>query len=527
MKQVVKFVRDVSLGLLISANSGFAANVLVNPGFEWNAPGQSQDFVSWTWFGQPWGNTLNESGSPARSGNNYFKVFQGFTGSVNYSGLFQDYISGPDAKYSADGWAYTSSSDSLSGQNVAWIEVTFRDATSKILALYRSATITTNAIASGAFPKNTWVHLAVTNQLNPNTFAITNTTPTLTAPAGTHYVRYQIVLQGDALNSGGSVYFDDLALNQVGGAPYGNWNVVWSDEFNDAQIDPDVWAYDLGAGGWGNSELEYYTSRSQNAFEADGLLNIVARRESFGGQNYTSARLKTQGRISWKYGRFEWRARFPSGVGVWPALWLLGTNITSVGWPKCGEIDAVEIKGHAVTNIQGSLHSGSDSTAIYTFPNGESATNFHTYVLDWTTNAFLFFVDGQLYQTQTNWWSEVGPYPTPFNKPFFVIMNMAIGGNYVGNPSNAEINAGTIFPAAMQVDYLRIYNQTPPLKISLTPTNGGIMLSWPSNIVCRLQEQVTSPPFGLASDWNDLAITSNAAWFEATNEAAFYRLQSP
>jgi len=527
MKQFVKFFRDVSLGLLISANSVFAANVLVNPGFEWNAPGQSQDFVSWTWFGQPWGNTLNESGSPARSGNNYFKVFQGFTGSVNYSGIFQDYISGPDAKYSADGWAYTSSSDSLSGQNVAWIEVTFRDATSKILALYRSATITTNAIASGAFPKNSWIHLPVTNQLNPTTFAITNTTATITAPTGTHYVRYQIVLQGDALNSGGSLYFDDLALNQISGSPYGNWNVVWSDEFNGSQIDPEVWTYDLGAGGWGNSELEYYPSRSQNSFVSSGLLNIVARKESFGGQNYTSARLKTQGRISWKYGRFEWRARFPSGVGVWPALWLLGTNISSVGWPKCGEIDAVEIKGHAVTNIQGSLHSGSDSTAIYTFPNGESATNFHTYVLDWTTNAFLFFVDGQLYQTQTNWWSEMGPYPTPFDQPFFVIMNMAIGGNYVGNPSTSEINAGTIFPSAMQVDYLRIYNETPPLKISLTPTNGGIMLSWPSNIVCRLQEQVTSPPFNLASDWNDLAITSNAAWFEATNEAAFYRLQSP
>lgn len=512
---------------MFSAGLGHAANVLVNPGFEFDPPGQSQNLVSWTWYGQSWGNTLNESGSPARNGNNYFKVFQGFTGSVNYSGIFQDYISGPDAKYSADGWAYTASNDSLAGQNIAWIETTFRDATGKILALYRSATISTNAIGSGAFPKSTWIHLPVTNQYDPNTFVVTNTAATLTAPAGTHFVRYQIVFQGDALNSGGSLYFDDLALNQTGGSPYGNWNVVWSDEFDGTEIDHDTWTYDIGAGGWGNNELEYYTSRSENAFVADGLLNIVARRESFGGQNYTSARLKTQGLASWTYGRFEWRARFPSGVGVWPALWLLGTNITSVGWPKCGEIDAVELKGTSMTNVQGSLHSGSDSTAIYTFPNGESATNFHTYVLDWTTNAFLFFVDGQLYQTQTNWWSPVGPYPTPFNRPFFVIMNMAIGGNYVDNPSAGGINAGTVFPATMQVDYLRIYNETPPLKISVTPTNGGVLLSWPSNIVCRLQEQVASSLSSQSMDWNDLAITSNAAWIETTNMAAFYRLQSP
>src|SRR5258708_31656957 len=142
-------------GLALAGSS--LANVLTNPGFESDPPGQSQNLVGWNWYGQSWGNTFNENGSVAHTGTNYFKVFQGFTGSVNYSGIYQDYISGPGAKYSADGWAYTISTDTLAGQNVAWIEVTFRDANAAILALYRSGLITTSSIATGIFPKNTWV----------------------------------------------------------------------------------------------------------------------------------------------------------------------------------------------------------------------------------------------------------------------------------------------------------------------------------------------------------------------------------
>src|SRR5205085_1792805 len=155
-----------------------------------------------------------------------------FTGMVNYNGIYQDIASGPGSVFSADGWAYTFSTDKLTGQNVAWLEVTFRSAQGNMLALYRSALITSNAIAAGAFPVNTWINLPITNQYDPNTFLITNSTSKLTAPAGSSYVRYQIVFQGDQKNSNGSVYFDDLKLDHIDGPVWGNWNLVWSDEFD-------------------------------------------------------------------------------------------------------------------------------------------------------------------------------------------------------------------------------------------------------------------------------------------------------
>jgi beta-glucanase (GH16 family) len=501
-----------------------AGNVLTNPGFEANPPGEHKDLLAWNWYGQDWGNTLNETGSPALTGSNYFKVFQGFTGSVNYNGIYQDIVSGPGAVYSANGWAYTLASDKLAGQNVAWIEVTFRSATGNVLALYRSALVTTNAIATGAFPVNTWINLSVTNQYNPATFTITNTTSSLVAPAGTSYVRYQIVFQGDESYSNGSLYCDDLMLDQIGGATFGNWNVVWSDEFNGSSINPSVWTFEIGngSGGWGNNELEYYTSRPQNAYASNGVLHIVARQESFNGFNYTSARLKTQGLFSKLYGRIEFRAKLPQGVGFWPALWLLGTNITSVGWPACGEIDVMENNGSRPTNVQGSIHFGNMATRVYTLPGG-SVTNFHTYLLEWTTNAILWYVDGLLFQTQTNWWSSTGPYPAPFNKPFFLLMNLAVGGNYVGNPSTAAINAGAVFPNEMEVDYVRIYEQTAPLRLSVIRTNGNLLLFWPSNVVSRL-EMKSNLTF---TNWEYLNSVDNQLAVTPTNEWAFFRIVSP
>ncbi len=501
-----------------------AGNILTNPGFETNPPGEHQNIPAWQTYGPASGNTLNETGAPARSGANYFKVFQGFTGSVNYSGIMQDIASGPGAIYSANGWAYTLASDRLAGQNAAWIEITFRDALGNILELFRSAHITTNAIVSGTFPVNTWINLPVTNQYNPITFLITNTTTRLTAPPGTSYVRYQLVFQGDQYYSNGSVYFDDLALDQSGGPSWGDWNIVWSDEFNGTTINPAIWTFDIGngSGGWGNNEFEYYTSRPQNAYSSNGVLNIVARQESFGGFNYTSARLKTQGLFSKQYGRFEFRARLPQGVGFWPALWLMGTNITSVGWPACGEIDVMESNGSSPTNVQGTIHYGGSATDTYTLP-GDSVTNFHTYLLEWTTNAILWYVDGLRYHTQTNWTSSAGPYPAPFNRPFFLIMNLAIGGNYLGNPSQATINANTVFPGVMQVDYVRIYEPTAPLRVSVTRTNAGLLLNWPSNVVARLQTNTNLA----SSPWTEVVTTTNNLVVNPVNEGAFYRLASP
>jgi beta-glucanase (GH16 family) len=507
-------------------NAPAAANILTNPGFEADPPG-STNLLAWNIYGT---NTYSETGLNAHSGSNYFKVYQAFTGSVNYDGIYQDNISGPGTAYSASGWAFTLSTDKLAGGNVAWIEVTFRDAQTSILALYRSALITTNAIASGAFPANQWINLPITNQYDPTTFTITNTTSTLVAPPGTSFVRYQIVFQGDANNSGGSVYFDDLALNQTAGAPMGNWNIVWSDEFSGSAINPLVWTFDLGngSGGWGNNELEYYTNLTQNAYVSNGVLHIVARQQTVGSFDYTSARMKTQDLFWATYGRFEFRARLPQGVGFWPALWMLGTNITvtNIGWPGCGEIDVVENKGSDSTNVQGSIHSGSDATKVYTLPGG-SVTNFHTYLLEWTTNAINWFVDGLLYENQTNWSSSVGPYPTPFNQPFFLIMNLAVGGNYLSNPSVSAINAGSTFPAEMQVDYIRIHNLTSPLQISVARSNNDVVLTWPTNIVCHLQVQTNSAAASLTTNWTDLTTATSPYLVVPTQSSGFYRLASP
>jgi hypothetical protein len=448
-----------ALALLASSGGSFAANVLGDSGFESDPTGHNQSLLGWQKFGP---NGYNESNAGlAHGGVNFYKVYQAFTGGVNYSGIYQDYISGPGAAYSADGWAYTAGADALAGQNIAWLEVTFRDAAGKALSLYRSSLVTTNAIAGGMFAADQWNDLAITNQYDPGSYQVTNTVTRLVAPAGTAYVRYQVVFQGDAGYSGGSVYFDDLNLVQLGGAPYGNMKIAWADEFDGTVIDTNIWTYDLGAGGWGNNELEHYTSRTNNAFVANGLLHIVARQESFSGSGYTSARVKSQGLFSFKYGRVEWRAKLPQGVGFWPALWMLGTNINNIGWPGCGEIDVMENNGGNPLMAQGSIHSGGHATAIYNFYDGGTVTNFHTYTLDWTTNAILFYVDGHLYESQTNWNSSTGKhYPYPFDQPFFLIMNMAIGGNYIGNPTTAAINSGSAFPGELLVDYVRVYNVT-------------------------------------------------------------------
>lgn len=528
MSRILFAVKGICFCLATAVTPLMAGNVLTNPGFESDAPGQSQNLAGWTWYGQAWGNTFSETGPDAHSGSNYFKVFQGFTGGVNYSGIYQDYISGPGASYTADGWAKTISTDALAGQNLAWLEVTFRDASANALALYRSSVISTNALLAGAFPINTWMDLPATNQYDPNTYAITNTTATLVAPPGTYFVRYQVVFEGDAAGSTGSVYWDDLDLNLTSAAPYGNWNIVWSDEFNGTAIDTNTWAYDIGNNsGWGNNELEYYTCRTNNAYEVGGLLHIVAQKESTNGFNYTSARMKSQGLAAWQYGRFEWRASLPAGAGFWPALWFLGTNINAVGWPGCGEMDVMENSGSALTKVQGSLHSGSDETAVYTLPDSGSVTNFHNYVLDWSSNAFLFYVDGHLYEMQTNWTSKLGAaYPAPFNQPCFMLMNLAVGGNYVGNPSVDTINTNGGFPGELQVDYVRVYNPTPPLKVSLIRTNNALIVSWPSNVVGHLQAQLNSSG-SLGSNWSDVTQYSNPARVNPTNGSGFYRVLSP
>lgn len=245
------------------------------------------------------------------------------------------------------------------------------------------------------------------------------------------------------------------------------WTLIWSDEFNGpngSAPDPAKWTYDIGGNGWGNNELETYTNRAQNAYLQDGVLIIQALKETYTGpdgiaRNYTSARLKTQGLFQATYGRFEARIKIPYGQGLWPAFWLLGANVGQVGWPNCGEIDIFENIGREPSTIHGTVHGPGYSgaagiTSAYTLPGGQRfADDFHVFALEWETNVLRFYVDSTLYKTVT-------PADLPsgaawvFDRPFFIIINVAVGGSWPGNPDSS-----TVFPQTMQVDYVRVYQR--------------------------------------------------------------------
>ena len=236
------------------------------------------------------------------------------------------------------------------------------------------------------------------------------------------------------------------------------WNLVWHDEFDGTAIDPANWTYDLGAGGWGNGEMENYTQRPENARLEGGRLIIEARAETNarGGTEYTSARMKTQGLQEFQYGRVEARLKVPAGAGLWPAFWMLGANIKQVGWPDCGEIDIMEYIGKEPDLIMGTMHgpgySGALGLSKWNRQTYNIADDFHTYAIEWDTDQISWFYDGAQYSTYTR--ADVGNRPWAFDQPFFIILNLAVGGTLGG-----LVNAQTVFPAQLQVDYVRVYQR--------------------------------------------------------------------
>jgi beta-glucanase (GH16 family) len=239
-----------------------------------------------------------------------------------------------------------------------------------------------------------------------------------------------------------------------------NYQLVWQDEFDGTQgQSPDAakWVFDIGTGegGWGNQELQYYTDRSENiSLDGNGNLVITARSESFGGQPFTSARIKTQGLFEQTYGRFEARIKLPHGPGLWPAFWLLGSDIETVGWPQCGEIDIMEYRGQQTNLIHGTVHGpgysgGNSVTKSFGFEQDRFDVDFHLFAVEWGADYIRFYVDDYLYQ-------EIEPGevsgPWVFNNSFFIILNVAVGGNYVGFPTSE-----TPFPQTMEIDYVRVY----------------------------------------------------------------------
>src|SRR5438128_1713769 len=291
----------------------------------------------------------------------------------------------------------------------------------------------------------------------------------------------------------------------VNAAPPTVWSLVWSDEFNGptgAAVDATKWTAEVGGSGWGNNELEYYTTRTANAYQSDGLLAIKAINEHYTGSDnvtreYTSARLITRNKFSPQYGRLEARIKMPFGQGIWPAFWMLGNDIGSVGWPQCGEIDIMENIGREPGIIHGTIHgpgySGDHGIgSSYSLPIDQRfADAFHTFAVEWEPNVVRFYCDGILYKTLTPA-NLPGGTTWVYNHPFFILMNLAVGGYWPLYP-----DASTVFPQTMLVDYVRVYQRATPSSTPVMLTEEG------SNHAVALDSVLfTHDPFTVASNNN-------------------------
>jgi len=234
-------------------------------------------------------------------------------------------------------------------------------------------------------------------------------------------------------------------------------NLVWADEFDYTGLpDSDKWNMETGGDGWGNNELQYYTNNEANAMVENGRLTITALEEEFGGREYTSARITTQNKFDFKYGKIEARIKLPYGQGLWPAFWMLGKDISSVGWPDCGEIDIMEMVGgdggdntcHCTLHWDNNGEHASYGKS-YTLPSGILADDFHIFTVEWDSQEIRGYIDGTQYYTADLTPQEL----SEFHQNFFIILNMAVGGDWPGPP-----NANTTFPQTMEVDYVRVYN---------------------------------------------------------------------
>jgi beta-glucanase (GH16 family) len=264
----------------------------------------------------------------------------------------------------------------------------------------------------------------------------------------------------------GTAFSQDTSRQPVPTPSTSGYALSWSDEFdraNGSLPDSSKWVMETGGGGWGNHELESYTNRAANAHVQDGNLVITAIKEDYTGPDgiarpYTSARLKTLGKFDQKYGRFEARIKIPQGQGMWPAFWMMGNNIAAVDWPNCGEIDIMENIGKEPAIVHGTMHGpgyngAGGLSASYTLPSGKFADDFHVFAVEWETSVVRFYVDDKLYETRTPADLPAGK-SWVFDHPFFILLNVAVGGDWPGSPDNT-----TQFPQKMLVDYVRVYTR--------------------------------------------------------------------
>ncbi|MBB6479290.1 carbohydrate binding domain-containing protein [Spirochaeta isovalerica] len=253
-----------------------------------------------------------------------------------------------------------------------------------------------------------------------------------------------------------------------------DWILVWEDDFDDEIISDGKWNFIEGAGGYGNNELQYYSPRNENARIEKGNLVIEAREESYKGSPYTSAKLTTEGKGEWTYGRFDFKARLPEGQGIWPAIWMMPADMEVYGgWPSCGEIDIMELVGHEPSTVHGTLHYGMPwkyTGSPYTLEKGKFSDDFHIFSLVWLPGEIKWYVDGKLVQTQDDWYSqknsreEAFAFNAPFDRDLYLQLNVAVGGNWPGYPDET-----TVFPQRMEIDWVRVYEAAdgygkPPVK---------------------------------------------------------------
>jgi len=246
-----------------------------------------------------------------------------------------------------------------------------------------------------------------------------------------------------------------------------DWELAWSDEFDGPEIDKAKWKYETGGHGFGNNEQQFYTDRADNSFLDKGQLVIRAQPEKFKNRGYTSAKLQSV--QAWTYGRYEFKARLPKGKGVWPAIWMMPSDMKKYGgWPQCGEIDIVEQLGHEPNRVYGTLHHGNPHPpagkgASVALKQGSLTDDWHEYALEWFPGEMRWFVDGELYQVQNSWFTSGGggaAWPAPYDRDFYLQLNVAVGGGWPGNP-----DATTVWPQELRFEYIRVFKSAKPPEL--------------------------------------------------------------
>lgn len=378
----------------------------------------------------------------------------------DYSAAFDTTAGNTGNQYRADNVDIEATTDAGGGFNVAWTangewlahnNVTFPTSGAYTIA-YRVAAPSAGGVISadlnaGAIPLGTTSVPATGGWQNWTTVQ-----RTINVNAGTYSLGTFIS------NAGFNLNWISIAGASCGTTPppppTGGWTLAWADEFNGTSLDTSKWNIEVNGNGGGNNELQYYTARQENIRVTGGELVIEARREAYLGKQYTSGRITTQNKASWQYGRMEARMKIPTGKGTWPAFWMLGNSISSVGWPASGEIDIME-HVNSEANTHGTIHWSDQNNAYanYGGPSGSlDFSQFHVYAVEWDASAIRWYVDGNKFH-EVNIAGGVNG-TSEFHAPYFLLFNLAVGGNWPGSPDGS-----TVFPNRMQVDYVRVYRK--------------------------------------------------------------------